>query len=520
MHQQAINCPVKEINNQAYIRRLLAQKIDKAEDEIFAFRIRKRSLDARGKEVQYHLQIDYSLEKNPLPENGENFKPKDVHNAQSVYIAGMGPAGIFAALGLIQNGLKPIILEQGKSVDERKKDIALLHREGTVNPKSNYAFGEGGAGTYSDGKLYTRSKKRGDLQYILNVLHQFGASEDILMDTHAHVGTDKLSGIIKNIRQAILDAGGEIHFNTAIKSFLVSDNQLKGIVTENDDKIPVERLILATGHSATSIYEWLDNNNFPLEFKNFAMGVRIEHPQELINQIRYGKSAKSMNLPPAEYSAAVQTETRGVYSFCMCPGGHVIPAMTSNNTLLVNGMSNSQRNSEWANAGLVTEVKAEDIYAITKDESALSGLRYQQALESLAFKNSGNGISAPAQRVADFCHGKISAGLPKSSYSPGIISSPMHFWMPDFIVSALQTGIQKMNNPLHGFLTNEAIILGLESRTSSPVRIPRNRETMEYLGFSGMFPVGEGAGYAGGIVSSAIDGLNAAKYLAQLKPAK
>jgi uncharacterized FAD-dependent dehydrogenase len=411
---------------------------------------------------------------------------------------------------LIELGRKPIIFEQGKPVEERKIDIANLHREAVLNADSNYAFGEGGAGTYSDGKLYTRSKKRGDRDFVLGVLHQFGASGDILIDSHPHIGTDKLSGIIQNIRKAILDAGGEIHFNTKITSFNVDAGVLKSLTTADGERIDVKQCILAMGHSASDMYQWFFDNGFPLEAKAFAMGLRVEHPQELINRIRYRHSVKNPFLPPAEYAAAVQTEDRGVCSFCMCPGGSIVPAMTEENTVVVNGMSNSRRNAKWANSGIVTEVKPEDIYQLTQDDSPLAGLKFQQWLERLASQNAGGGMTAPAQRMMDFCQEKVSADLPDSSYTAGLVSSPMHFWLPEFMTNALKSGLKQMNKNLRGFYTNEAVLVGVETRTSSPVRIPRDREGFEYTGFSGLYPVGEGAGYAGGITSSAIDGLNVA----------
>ncbi len=511
--QTDIKCSAKHINDMAYVRRRIAERMKCTPEEIGEIRIIKRSIDARGENVLYHVNVEFVLGDGKLDYQAVKFIPQNVSTANPVHIIGMGPAGLFAALRLIEKGLKPIIFERGKPVEEREKDIAKLHREAILNTESNYAFGEGGAGTYSDGKLYTRSKKRGNRGFVLSVLHQFGASDDILIDAHPHIGTDKLSGILRNIRNAILDAGGEIHFNTKIKNFEISNHQIKAIETSAGDKINVKNCILATGHSASDIYEWFHKNGYPIEAKAFAMGVRIEHPQALINEIRYRKSVENPFLPSAEYAVAVKTEDRGVYSFCMCPGGSIVPAMTEEKTIVVNGMSNSQRNSRWANSGLVTEIKPSDIYNITKDHSPLSGLKFQQNLERLAFQNSGGGITAPAQRVVDFCKGKISANLPETSYSPGVVSSPMHFWLPEFISKALKEGLWKINKPLRGYYTNEALLVGVESKTSSPVRIPRDKVSFEYLGFSGLYPVGEGAGYSGGIVSSAIDGLNAADKL-------
>ena len=505
-----VKCSAKHVNNMDYVRRRIAEDIQCKPEDIGEVRIVKRSIDARGKAVQYHVKTEFIVGDGQLEYQPEQFSPRDVKSAEPVHIIGMGPAGLFAALRLIETGKKPVIFEQGKPVEERKKDIAMLHKEAVLDIASNYAFGEGGAGTYSDGKLYTRSKKRGDKDYVLGVLHQYGASPDVLIDAHPHIGTDKLSGIMQNIRKAILDCGGEIHFNTKIVSFNVDAGLLKSITTAAGDNIDVKKCILAAGHSASDVYEWFYDNNFPLEAKAFAMGVRVEHPQALINQIRYRQSVKNPYLPPAEYAAAVQTKDRGVYSFCMCPGGTIVPSMTEENTVVVNGMSNSRRNSKWANAGLVTEVKPEDVFTLTQDNSPLAGLKFQKSLERLAYQNSGAGITAPAQRMVDFCQRKISAKLPESSYSAGLVSSPIHFWLPEFISEALKNGMQQINKNLRGFYTNEALLVGVESRTSSPVRIPRDRESMEYIGFSGLYPAGEGAGYAGGIVSSAIDGINAA----------
>lgn len=512
--QKDIKCTAQHIENLEYIKENLAKNLDVSSEEINQVRVVKRSIDARGGNVQYNLKLEYTMGEDKLEEHKKEFVPQNVQNASAVHIVGMGPSGLFAALRLIERGLKPIIFERGKPVEERKKDIAQLHREAIVDENSNYAFGEGGAGTYSDGKLFTRSKKRGDRDFVLQVLNQFGANPDILVETHAHIGTDKLPDIIKNIRQIILEAGGEIHFSTKIVDFLVEADCIKSLVCDDGTVVPVEHLILATGHSASEIYEWLADNKYPIEAKSFAMGVRVEHPQALINEIRYRRSKENIYLPPAEYRVAVQTKERGVYSFCMCPGGIIVPAMTENKTIVLNGMSNSIRNSKWANAGLVTEVRPKDIFDHNGDDSPLAGLKFQKELERLSFQNAGNGIAAPAQRLNDFFKKKISRNLPESSYSPGLVISPLHFWIPDFMSTALREGLKKIDSPMRGFLTNEAIMCGVESRTSSPVRIPRDRETLEYVGIKRVFPAGEGAGYAGGIVSSAIDGLNVADAVA------
>ncbi|MGC9331164.1 MAG: NAD(P)/FAD-dependent oxidoreductase [Bacteroidales bacterium] len=371
------------------------------------------------------------------------FTPQNVENAPEVFVVGFGPAMMFAALRLIESGFKPVIFERGKAVEERKKDIAALHRNAGVNPDSNYAYGEGGAGTYSDGKMFTRSKKRGDRNYVLNVLHKYGASADILINARPHIGTDKLPHIIKNIRNAILDAGGEIHYNSRVTDFRGSDDKFSGVILQNGDVIPGKKLILASGHSDRDICSWFDVNSYPLEAKSFAVGVRIEHPQELINSIQYGKDRYNPNLPPAEYNFAVQTGGHGVYSFCMCPGGSIVPASTEDNAIVVNGMSNSKRNSRWANSGFVTGVSNEEACRELQDDNVLSGMYLQELIEKQAFLNGGNDLYAPAQRLSDFTSGHLSSNLPENSYRPVLVSSPLYFWLPSFITEALKEGIKK-----------------------------------------------------------------------------
>ncbi|MFP4663896.1 MAG: NAD(P)/FAD-dependent oxidoreductase [Bacteroidales bacterium] len=509
--EMQITCFPGQHNKPDEIKKILSKKLNKKPEDITSVQVIKRSLDARGDKVKYNIKLNYSLDQDIPAARDVSFRPGNVTRAKEVLIVGMGPAGIFAALRLIEKGLKPVILERGKPVEERKHDIAALHRNQKVNPNSNYAFGEGGAGTYSDGKLYTRSKKRGDKEYVMHVLHQFGAPDDILVDARPHIGTDKLPGIIGNIRRAILDAGGEIHFNTLVTGFDIKNGIFAAANCADGQQYKASSLILASGHSAHDIYEWFDNNKLPLEAKSFAMGVRVEHPQELINKIRYGKAYKHPDLPAAEYNVAVQTKDRGVFSFCMCPGGSIVPASTEDNALVVNGMSNSRRNLPWANAGLVAGVTPDDVYKATGEKSALAGLQFQKETEAKAYLNGAEGLIAPAQRLGDFVRGNLSADLPKGSYSPGMVSSPVHFWMPEFLSQALRDGIKKINRPLKGFLTNDAVVVGLESRTSSPVRIPRDKDNLEYTACKGLYPAGEGAGYAGGIVSSAVDGLNAAE---------
>jgi uncharacterized FAD-dependent dehydrogenase len=509
-----ISCYPDQVKNTSALRKLLAQKLRKQPDDIKDFRVVRSSIDARGNRVMYKLKVEYSLSGVLKKRRSEMFKAQNVSDGEPVIIVGMGPTGIFAALRLIEKGFKPVILERGKPVEERKKDISKLHRNDNVPSDSNYAFGEGGAGTYSDGKLYTRSKKRGDTDYVLQVLHQFGAAEDILVDARPHIGTDKLPGIVKNIRKAILDAGGEVHFNKRVSDFECDTTGFRAATCTDGSRFEAKNIILATGHSATDVYRWFEENNYPLEQKAFAMGVRIEHPQELINKIRYGKDSRNQHLPAAEYKAAVQIKDRGVFTFCMCPGGSVVPASTENDRLVVNGMSNSRRNLKWANAGLVAGVTPEDVFKFTGDKSAMAGINFRDELEKQAFLNGGEGLTAPAQRVGDFVKGQLSADLPEGSYSPGMIASPVHFWLPPFIAESLRFGLKRINKQLKGFITNDAVVLGLESRTSSPVRLPRDKKTYQYKGISGMYPAGEGAGYAGGIVSSAVDGINVANVIA------
>ena len=476
------------------------------------WRIIKRSIDARQRELRVHLTILTDDRGNPVPKDAPIplYTPpvfQDVHNAErSAIIIGAGPAGLFAALTLIEHGIKPIIYERGKEVSERKKDIALLNRNEGLNPESNYCFGEGGAGTFSDGKLFSRSKKRGNMQRVMELFHFFGAPDTVLYEAHAHIGSDKLPGIIKNIRECILAHGGEIHFETKIES----------LTPYTVHHTPV---ILAIGHSAHDTYRMLAAEGVTLETKGFAMGVRAEHPQSLINKLMYHLDiSRSRDLEVinyvgnASYSLVTQVDGRGVYSFCMCPGGHIVPAGSSADSCVVNGMSASHRNSPYANSGMVVQINPEDI----PGDDPLRGLEFQEALERMAFEHGGPQAQAPAQRLKDFVESKTSKDLPACSYLPGIVPSRLDQWLPAHIGKRLQQGFRDFDRKYPGFLTNDAVILGVESRSSSAVRIPRDPDTLQSVSTPLLYPCGEGAGYAGGITSSALDGINAALQIAAL----
>ena len=483
----------------------IARQSDIEEERITGHKILKKSIDARSKNVKIIVETLVFIDEPPVFKNEFTPQYNNVSNKPEIHIIGAGPAGLFAALKAIESGYKPVVLERGKEIRQRRRDIALLNREHIVNPESNYCFGEGGAGTFSDGKLYTRSKKRGNVKRILEVLKYHGADEKILVEAHPHIGTNKLPGIIKNIRQTILNAGGEILFNTKLTDFIIEDDKIKSIITQKGDKIDVQAVILATGHSARDIYYLLDKKGVLLEEKSFAMGVRVEHPQDLIDSIQYHCDIRSEYLPAAAYSLVSQVDERGVYSFCMCPGGFIVPSATEPNQVVVNGMSPSSRNSKFANSGMVVEIRPEDVKEFAQ-YGKLALLKFQEHLEQLAFLNGGYRQTAPAQRLHDFVNGKLSIDLPETSYHPGIASSPLHFWLPEHIGKRLQKGFKIFGKKMYGYLTNEAVILGVESRTSSPVRIPRHKENHHHLQIKNLYPAGEGVGYAGGIVSSAVDG--------------
>jgi uncharacterized FAD-dependent dehydrogenase len=496
------------------VKKIAASLAGIDQSAVTALRVLKRSVDARQKNVRVNITVEvFYGEDSPVPVISP-FKPEDVSLKQEIIIVGAGPAGLFAALRLIELGLRPVLIERGKDVSSRKKDIALISREQTVNPDSNYCFGEGGAGTYSDGKLYTRSKKRGDNIRVLELLCLHGANENILYEAHPHLGTDKLPGVISEIRKTIIDAGGKFLLEKKVTDFIISSDKIKGVVTSDNESIESEFVILATGHSARDIYEICRNRGVELEMKPFAMGVRVEHPQELIDKIQYHGNSRGEFLPASSYNLVKQVDGRGVYSFCMCPGGFIVPSATSQEEVVVNGMSPSGRNSPYANSGIVVEIKPEDLIKYSSS-GELAGIEFQKELEREAWKNGGHSQRAPAQRLADFVSGENSATLPKVSYFPGVTVSPLHSWLPKSIGRRLRDGFRLFGHTMHGYLTNEAVILGVESRTSSPVRIPRDPEKLHHIRITGLYPVGEGSGYAGGIVSSAVDGMRAAEAIAK-----
>ena len=496
------------------IKDFLGREYALNKNEIQAVRILKRSIDARKRQVFINLTVRIYINEQPQDDLFIPISYGDVSDRQPAVVVGAGPAGLFAALRLIELGMRPIVLERGQDVHQRRKDIARISREHIVDNESNYCFGEGGAGAFSDGKLYTRSKKRGSVERILSILCQHGASPAILSDAHPHIGTDKLPLVIENIRHTILRSGGEVRFGTRVDE-LIFDNQKVIGVKSHDGNIFYGPVILATGHSARDIYYYLHTHDIALEAKGFAVGVRLEHPQELIDRIQYHNPAgRGRYLPAAEYSFVTQVDGRGVYSFCMCPGGFVVPAASGQNQLVVNGMSPSNRGSRWANSGMVVEIRPEDLPGYETGD-VLAGIKFQEEIERQCFVNGNCRQTAPAQRMTDFVHRKISADLPSSSYAPGVLSSPLHFWMPEFITRRLRQGFLHFGQISHGFLTREALMIGVETRTSSPVRIPRDNESLNHIGLEGLYPCGEGAGYAGGIVSAAIDGERCAEALAQ-----
>lgn len=468
-------------------------------------RVVRRSIDARTARIRVRLGVQVFADGERVASEQPVFGYREVGSAAPVIVVGAGPAGIFASLRLLELGLKPVVIERGKKVKPRRRDVAALNRRGILNCESNYAYGEGGAGTFSDGKLYTRSRKRGDHGRVLHRFHQHGADARILVDAHPHIGSNRLPQIVSAMRATIVSHGGEVHFGKKMRRLKITGGRAVGVILDDGRQMDGAAVILATGHSAGGVYRLLVDQGIAIEAKPFAMGVRVEHPQKVIDRIQYHGRERGPFLPPASYSLVRQIDGRGVYSFCMCPGGIVVPAATQEQSMVVNGMSFSKRNSGYANAGMVVEIRLEDISDIRSDAS-LGGLIYQQALERIAFEHAGGQMAAPAQRLADFVANRASSTLPPCSYPPGVVASPLHQWLPEPIRRRLQAGFKAFGSRMKGFITNDAVVVGVESRTSSPVRIPRNRRTLQHDSLPGLFPCGEGAGYAGGIVSCAVDG--------------
>lgn len=500
------------------IKRYLAEEQGIDQRTINSVRVLKKSIDARQRTIFVNLKIRVYINEVPQDDEYEHTEYQNVEGRPQVVVVGEGPGGLFASLRLIELGLRPVVLERGKDVRERKMDLAQITKTQKVDPESNYCFGEGGAGAYSDGKLYTRSKKRGNVNKILNVFCQHGASTSILADAHPHIGTDKLPRVIENMRNTIIKCGGEVHFQTKMTRLVVEGERVMGVEAV-DLKTGGELtfhgpVILATGHSARDVYRLLVESNIHIEAKGIAVGVRLEHPSQLIDQIQYhNREGRGKYLPAAEYSFVTQVEERGVYSFCMCPGGFVIPAATGPQQLVVNGMSPSNRGTQWSNSGMVVELHPDDVGGDSSDPLCM--MHFQEKLERDCWQQGNMKQTAPAQRMADFVNNRLSYDLPKSSYAPGLISSPLHFWMPPFVAKRLQEGFKKFGKMSHGFLTNEAVLIATETRTSSPVRIARDPATLQHVTVQGLFPCGEGAGYAGGIVSAGVDGERCAEMCAQ-----
>ena len=526
------------------IKRYIAQEKGLDVRTLHQVRVLKRSIDARQRTIYVNLKVRAYINEYAQDEQFVRTEYPDVSSRPRVIVVGEGPGGLFASLRLIELGFRPVVLERGKNVRERKKDLSNITKTQKVDAESNYCFGEGGAGAYSDGKLYTRSKKRGSVDKILNVFCQHGAHTNILADAHPHIGTDKLPRVIENMRNTIISSGGEVHFQTKMTSFVIEGDKVIGVEAVNlltgAEETYRGPVILATGHSARDVYRYLAASKIEIEAKGIAVGVRLEHPAHLIDQIQYhNKNGRGKYLPAAEYSLVTQVEGRGVYSFCMCPGGFVIPAATGPQQLVVNGMSPSNRGTAWSNSGMVVETHPEDVTTFVKEhlsmlqsdaslssqqsidgmlvepQSPLTMMLFQQIVEKQCWQQGNMKQTAPAQRMADFVNGRLSYDLPKSSYAPGLISSPLHFWMPSFVSKRLQEGFKTFGKNAHGFLTNEATLIAMETRTSSPVRILRDRDTLQHVRLQGLFPCGEGAGYAGGIVSAGVDGERCAEMCAE-----
>jgi uncharacterized FAD-dependent dehydrogenase len=525
IHELNLVLTPEQAANEIFIKSLAAKQLVVSEVSISFLKIMKRSVDARSRTIKINLKINVYLNE-PAP-RAINYAVNYQHvkNKKEVLVIGAGPAGLFAAIQLIENGFKPIVIERGKEVKSRRRDLAAINKEHLVNPNSNYCFGEGGAGTYSDGKLYTRSTKRGDITKVLELFVAHGANENILIESHPHIGTNKLPKIIECMRETILNHGGEVHFNIQVTDFLIQGNKIRGVVGNNLEtnksiEFNADAVILATGHSARDIFELLHKKNILIEGKTFAMGVRVEHPQILIDSLQYHCTIKEVEkkrefLPASSYGLVHQAMGRGVYSFCMCPGGIIAPCATAAGEIVTNGWSPSKRNNPFANSGIVVTIE-EDDYKKYKMYGPLAGMHYQKALEQMAWEAGGKTQRAPAQRLIDFVSSKFSSDLPDVSYQPGIQSAPLHSLLPPEIGKRLQLGFIDFGKKMRGYLTNDAVIVGVESRTSSPIRIPRNNHTLEHPQVKGLYPCGEGAGYAGGIVSAAIDGQKCANAIAIL----
>lgn len=547
IHEYQLRVRPEQAASEQSLKQYIAQEKGFSERSLRAVRVLRKSIDARQRTIFVNLSVRVFVNEAPTEEAYQVTEYRDVSEAPEVIVVGAGPAGLFAALRLIELGCRPIVVERGKDVRERKRDVARIRIEQRVDAESNYSFGEGGAGAYSDGKLYTRSKKRGNSEKILNVFVQHGASPSILSDAHPHIGTDKLPRVIEQMRHTILRCGGEVHFETRMDALLIEGDVVRGIhcthLPTGSQKTfaPLSRqdarrgcpVILATGHSARDVYRWLHAHGVELEAKGLAVGVRLEHPSMLIDQLQYHRrEGRGQYLPAAEYNVVQQVEGRGVYSFCMCPGGFVVPAATGPEQIVVNGMSPSNRNGQWSNSGMVVELHPHDVqrmqsgtYATereaTPDEARYSAehpllmMVFQEEMERSCWLQGNQQQTAPAQRMADFVNKRLSYDLPDSSYAPGLISSPLHFWMPPFVAQRLQEGFRMFGKRMHGFLTNEATVIGVETRTSSPVRILRDSDSLQHVRIQGLYPCGEGAGYAGGIVSAGVDGERCAEAAAR-----